>query len=148
MIFRYDRSKYLIMNNFEALNILDQSWSKKDLLEKIKSGKSSDQIVQEFIKENQYEINTLMDLLKSKDKRILNHMETLNNCEIKLINELKIKNNDQQSKDITKLKKDNPLKKSFEEFNLLLFMNKWSNKFVIGILIMISLLSLTKQAWA
>jgi len=75
-------------------------------------------------------------------------METLNNCEIKLINELKIKNNDQQSKDITKLKKDNPLKKSFEEFNLLLFMNKWSNKFVIGILIMISLLSLTKQAWA
>lgn len=136
------------MNNFEALNILDQSWSKKDLLEKIKSGKSSDQIVQEFIKENQYEINTLMDLLKSKDKRILNHMETLNNCEIKLINELKIKNNDQQSKDIKKLNKDNPLKKSFEEFNLLLFMNKWSNKFVIGILIMISLLSLTKQAWA
>ena len=136
------------MNNFEALNILDQSWSKKDLLKKIKSGKSSDQIVQEFIKENQYEINTLMDLLKSKDKRILNHMETLNNCEIKLINELKIKNNDQQSKDIKKLNKDNPLTKSFEEFNLLLFMNKWSNKFVIGILIMISLLSLTKQAWA
>ena len=40
------------MNNYEVLNILDKSWSKQRLIEKIKKGQSSEQIVQNFINEN------------------------------------------------------------------------------------------------
>ena len=40
------------MNNYEVLNILDKSWSKQRLIEKIKRGQSSEQIVQNFINEN------------------------------------------------------------------------------------------------
>ena len=136
------------MNNSEALNILDESWSRQKLIEKIKKGQSSEQIVQDFIKENRINFDIVINLLNENDNNILCYMEELANCEINLINELRNKENKSNIK-TTEVERDiNPIVKIYKEFQLSLFMKKWSNKFVIGILIMISIISLTKQAWA
>ena len=136
------------MNSHQALSILDKSWSKEKFLEKIKKGQNSDQIVQDFIKENKETIDILIKLIDEKDRELLGHMETLTNCESKLINELKLKEFKNNTNYASKNNEQNSILKTFKEFRLSIFMNKWSNKFVIGLLIMISLLSLTKQAWA
>ena len=136
------------MDNKEALNFLEKSWSKQKLLEDIKRGKSSDLIVNEFIKENKNIIDMVTKFINDNDKQLLNQMETLNYCEIKLINALKIKENKFSDSSNKKVEESKTIFKIFKEFNHSLFMNKWSNQFVIGILIMISLISLTKQAWA
>ena len=136
------------MNNNENLNILEESWSKQRLIKKIKKGQSSEQIVQDFINENKNNIDALINLLNQKNNNVLNYMEALANCELNLINELRKKENSSNieiSEDINKI---NPIANVFKEFQLSLFMKKWSNQFVIGVLIMISIISLTKQAWA
>ena len=136
------------MNNYEALNILDESWSKQRLIKKIKKGQSSEQIVQDFINENKSNIDILINLLNEKNNKVLNYMEVLANCELNLISELRKKENKSNieiSEDINNI---NPIAKVYKEFQLSLFMKKWSNQFVIGILIMISIISLTKQAWS
>ena len=136
------------MNNHEVLNILDESWSKQRLIEKIKKGQSSEQIVQDFIKENKNNLDIVINLLNQKDNNILSYMEALANCELNLINELR-KKEIKSNIAITENNNDiNPIAKIYKEFHLSLFMQKWSNQFVIGILIMISIISLTKQAWA
>ncbi len=136
------------MNNYEVLNILDKSWSKQRLIEKIKRGQSSEQIVQNFIIENKNNLDIVINLLNQKDNNLLSYMEEIANCELNLINELRKK----ECKSNTETKENtidiNPIVKVFKEFQLSLFMTKWSNQFVIGILIMISIISLTKQAWA
>ena len=136
------------MNNYEVLNILDKSWSKKRLIEKIKRGQSSEQIVQNFIIENKNNLDVVINLLNQKDNNLLSYMEEIANCELNLINELRkkeCKSNTETKENIIDI---NPIAKVFKEFQLTLFMTKWSNQFVIGILIMISIISLTKQAWA
>ncbi len=136
------------MNNYEALNILDKSWSKQRLIEKIKRGQTSEQIVQNFIIENKNNLDIVINLLNQKDNNLLSYMEEIANCELNLINELRkkeCKSNTVTKENITDI---NPITKVFKEFELSLFMAKWSNQFVIGILIMISIISLTKQAWA
>ena len=136
------------MNNYEVLNILDKSWSKQRLIEKIKRGQSSEQIVQNFIKENKNNLDIVINLLNQKDNNLLSYMEEIANCELNLINELRkkeIKSNIETKENIIDI---NPLAKVFKEFQLSLFITKWSNQFVIGILIVISIISLTKQAWA
>ena len=136
------------MNNYEALNILDESWSKQRLIEKIKRGQSSQQIVQDFIIENKNNLDIVINLLNQKDNNLLSYMEEIANCELNLINELRkkeCKSNTETKENIIDI---NPIAKVFKEFQLSLFMTKWSNQFVIGILIMISIISLTKQAWA
>ncbi len=136
------------MNNYEVLNILDKSWSKQRLIEKIKRGQSSEQIVQNFIIENKNNLDIVINLLNQKDNNLLSYMEEIANCELNLINELKkkeCKSNTETKENIIDI---NPIAKIFKEFQLSLFMTKWSNQFVIGILIMISIISLTKQAWA
>ena len=136
------------MNNYEVLNILDKSWSKQRLIEKIKRGQSSEQIVQNFIIENKNNLDIVINLLNQKDNNLLSYMEEIANCELNLINELRkkeCKSNTETKENIIDI---NPLAKVFKEFQLSLFMTKWSNQFVIGILIMISIISLTKQAWA
>ena len=136
------------MNNYEALNILDESWSKQRLIKKIKKGQSSEQIVQDFINENKSNIDILINLLNEKNNKVLNYMEVLANCELNLISELRKKENKSNieiSEDINNI---NPIAKVYKEFQLSVFMKKWSNQFVIVILIMISIISLTKQAWA
>ena len=136
------------MDNNEALQILDASWSKEKLIEKIKRGESSEQIVQNFINENKNNLEIVVNLLKQKDIKILSYMEAIANCEINLINELKKKKIESNIDTLEKIKNINPIVRIYEEFQLTLFMRKWSNQFVIGILIMISIISLTKQAWA
>ena len=136
------------MDNNEALKILDASWSKEKLIEKIKKGQSSEQIVHNFINENKNNLEMVVNLLKQKDIKILNHMEAIANCEINLINELRKKKIESNIDTLEKIKNINPIVRIYEEFQLTLFMKKWSNQFVIGILIMISIISLTRQAWA
>ena len=136
------------MDNNEALKILDASWSKEKLIEKIKRGESSEQIVQNFINENKNNLEIVVNLLKQKDIKILSYMEAIANCEINLINELRKKKIASNIDIPEKIKNINPIVRIYEEFQLTLFMRKWSNQFVIGILIMISIISLTKQAWA
>ncbi len=136
------------MNNYEVLNILDKSWSKQRLIEKIKRGQSSEQIVQNFINENKNNLDLVINLINQKDNNVLSYMEEIANCELNLINELRKK----ESKSNIEIKENiidiNPITKVYNEFQLSLFMKKWSNQFVIGILIMLSIISLTKQAWA
>ena len=136
------------MNHYEVLNTLDKSWSKQRLIEKIKRGQSSEQIVQNFINENKDNLEIVINLLNQKDNNLLSYMEEIANCELNLINELRKK----ECKSNTETKENvidiNPIAKVLKEFQLSLFMTKWSNQFVIGILIMISIISLTKQAWA
>ncbi len=136
------------MNNHEALNILDESWSKQRLIEKIKKGHSSQRIVQDFINENKGNLEIVINLLNQKNNNVLNYMEEIANCELNLINELR-KNESKSNIEITEnINEINPIAKIYKEFQLTLFMKKWSNQFVIGILIMITIISLTKQAWA
>ena len=136
------------MNNYETLNILDESWSKERLIKKIKKGQSSEQIVKDFINENKHNIDTLINLLNQKNNNVLNYMEALANCELNLIKELRKKENQSNIEVLEDINNINPIAKIYNEFQLSLFMKKWSNQFVIGILIMISIISLTKQAWA
>ena len=136
------------MDNYEVLNILEESWSKQRLMEKIKKGQSSEKIVQDFIKDNKKNLDVLINLLNQKDNKVLDYMEVLANCEINLINELKKKENISFIKVTSKKNVINPIVKMYREFQLSSFMKKWSNQFVIVILIMISIISLTKQAWA
>ena len=136
------------MNNYEAFNILDESWSKQRLIEKIKRGQSSQQIVQDFINENKNNLEVVIKLLNQKDNDVLGYMEEIANCELSLISELRKKENKSNIKISENISNINPISKIYNEFKLSLFMKKWSNQFVIGILIMISIISLTKQAWA
>ena len=136
------------MNNNEALNTLNNSWSKQKLIEKLKRGHSSEKIVQDFINENKNNLDIVINLLNQKDNNVLTYMEEIANCELNLINELRkkeCKSNTETKENIIDI---NPIAKVLKEFQLSLFMTKWSNQFVIGILIMISIISLTKQAWA
>ena len=136
------------MNNYKVLNILDESWSKQRLIEKIKRGQSSEQIVQNFINENKDNLDIVINLLNQKDNNILSYMEEIANCELNLINELRKKESKSNIKITENIIDINPIAKVYKEFKLSLFMKKWSNQFVIGVLIMISIISLTKQAWA
>ena len=91
------------MNNYEVLNILDKSWSKQRLIEKIKRGQSSEQIVQNFINENKNNLEIVINLLNQKDNNVLSYMEEIANCELNLINELRKKEINSNNKLITPL---------------------------------------------
>tara|TARA_B100000900_G_scaffold298393_1_gene256899 strand:- start:356 stop:766 length:411 start_codon:yes stop_codon:yes gene_type:complete len=136
------------MNNYEALNTLNHSWSKQKLIEKLKRGHSSEKIVQDFINENKNNLDIVINLLNQKDNNVLSYMEDIAKCELNLISELRKKENKPQIEIRENSNTINPISKILKEFELSLFMKKWSNQFVIGILIMISIISLTKQAWA
>ena len=136
------------MDNNEALNTLNNSWSKQKLIEKLKRGHSSEKIVQDFINENKNNLDIVINLLNQKDNNILTYMEEIANCELNLISELRKKENKSKIQIRESSNTINPISKIYKEFQLSLFMKKWSNQFVIGILIMISIISLTKQAWA
>ena len=136
------------MDNKEVLSILDESWSKQRLINKIKRGQSSKQIVQDFMFENKDNLDIVINLLAQNDNNVLEYMEVLAHCELDLINELKKKESKPHLQITENINNINPITKIYKEFQLSLFMKKWSNQFVIGTLIMISIISLTKQAWA
>ena len=131
----------------EALKSLESSWSREDILLKIKNGKDSEKIVTEFINTNELEIETLTNYFNKEDKTLLSELEELSNIESKLINKIKNYsfNNLLLIKDNEMISNPKPFKPI--EIDLGRFMIKWSNKFVFFALIVISAVALTKQAW-
>ena len=133
----------------EALKSLENSWSRDEILVKIKNGEDSEKIVNDFFSSKQQEIETLTNFIKPDDKVLLSEIESLANIESKLIN--KIKNYSFTKIDTSKKEKDQKKISQPERnisFNLGFFMLKWSNKFVFISLLAISAIALTKQAWA
>ena len=137
------------MKIVEALKSLENSWSRDEILIKIKNGADSEKIVNDFFNSKQQEIETLTNFINPEDKALLTEIEELSNIESKLIN--KIKNYSFTKTDL--LIKEAYQKSVIESehkkpFDLGLFMMKWSNKFVFISLLAISAIALTKQAWA
>ncbi len=133
----------------EALKSLENSWSREEILSKIKNGESSEKIVNDFCSSKQQEIETLTNFINPDDKVLLSEIENLSNIESKLIN--KIKNYSFNKVDSSKkeiVQKQIPQSENNISFDLGVFMMKWSNKFVFISLLAISAIALTKQAWA
>ena len=133
----------------EALKSLENSWSREEILSKIKNGENSEKIVNDFCSSKQQEIETLTNFINPDDKVLLSEIEDLSNIESKLIN--KIKNysfNKVHSSKKEIVQKQNPQPEKKISFDLGVFMMKWSNKFVFISLLAISAIALTKQAWA
>ena len=133
------------MNIKNALIELDNSWSRDVILEKIKKGQTTDKIINDFIKSNRSNIEIVSNYLENNN--LLENIEKLSICEIKLINEIKcLKANN--IKILKEKSSSKEIENKFKDFNFPSFLQKWSNSFVIYLLILISLASLTKQAWA
>ena len=133
----------------EALKSLENSWSRDEILVKIKNGEDSEKIVNDFCSSKQQEIETLTNFINPDDKVLLSEIEDLSNIESKLIN--KIKNYSFNKVDSSKkeiVQKQIPQSEKKISFDLGVFMMKWSNKFVFISLLAISAIALTKQAWA
>ena len=133
----------------EALKSLENSWSRDEILVKIKNGEDSEKIVNDFCSSKQKEIETLTNFINPDDKVLLSEIEDLSNIESKLIN--KIKNYSFDKAQLSKEEQDQKHISQPEQntsFNLGIFMMKWSNKFVFISLLAISAIALSKQAWA
>ena len=133
----------------EALKSLENSWSREEILTKIKNGEDSEKIVNDFCSSKQQEIETLTNFINPDDKVLLSEIEDLSNIESKLINKIKnysFNKVDSSKKEIVQKQVPQPEKKI--SFDLGVFMMKWSNKFVFISLLAISAIALTKQAWA
>ena len=88
------------MEIVEALKSLEKSWSRDDILIKIKNGEESDKILNDFFNNKKIEIETLSNFINPENKVLLSDIENLTNIELKLIN--KIKNNNFNKSPITK----------------------------------------------
>ena len=133
----------------KILNSLEISWKRDEILTKIKNGKSTDEIVDQFLINNKAYIKELNTLLRPEDIDLLNKVEILSTCEAKLINKIHnlnyLKNKDKDYK----IKKEKlSLSNKVPTNKISLFMVNWSNKIVIISLITISAIALSKQAWA
>ena len=136
------------MSISKILNSLEKSWERDDILLNLKKGLVADEIVNEFLVNNEKEIKELNSLLRPEDIDLLNQVEQLSTCESKLINEIKnlnyLKNNENHH--ILNQKK---IELSYRVSNRISsFMINWSNKFVVIALLTISAIALSKQAWA
>ena len=133
----------------EALKSLENSWSREEILVKIKNGSNSEKIVNDFFNAKKKEIETLTNFINPEDNILLSEIEELSYIESKLIK--KIKNHSLRNNQFLKFKRDQKTDlKSYKKksHNLGFFMMKWSNKFVFITLLVISAIALTKQAWA
>tara|TARA_A100001035_G_C27433809_1_gene342765 strand:+ start:103 stop:516 length:414 start_codon:yes stop_codon:yes gene_type:complete len=137
------------MNLKKILNSLQKSWERDDILLKIKNGLGTDEIVNEFLANNQSQIKELNTLLRPRDIDLLNQIEKLSTCEYKLINKIKnlhyLENNENHQ--IINQKKISTSNK-IPSNQISSFMINWSNKFIVITLLIISAIALTKQAWA
>ena len=137
------------MSKRKILNSLGKSWERDDILLKIKNGLCTDEIVNEFLANNERQIKELNSLLRSEDIDLLNQIEKLSTCESKLINKIKnlhyLENN--KNYHILNQNKINLINK-LPSNQISSFMIKWSNKFIVITLLIISAIALTKQAWA
>lgn len=133
----------------EALKSLENSWSREEILSKIKNGENSEKIVNDFCSSKQKEIETLTNFINPDDKVLLSEIVDLSNIESKLINKIKNYSSnkfDSSKKEIVQKQISQPEQNT--SFDLGMFMMKWSNKFVFISLLTISAIALTKQAWA
>ena len=134
------------MDISDALTSLENSWSREDVLLKIKNGANSEKIIDEFLYTKREEIEALTNFINPEDNLLLSEIEEVANIESKLIN--KIKNHTLTNNQLSKLKKNNlKLSKKISN-NIGFFIMKWCNKFVFISLLIISAIALTKQAWS
>ena len=137
------------MSISKILNSLENSWERDDILLKIKNGLDTDQIVNEFLANNEIKIKELNSLLRPEDIDLLNQVEQLSTCESKLINEIKNLNYLENNENHNILNQKSIMPSNRVSFNKISsFMINWSNKFVIITLLTISAIALSKQAWA
>ena len=140
------------MSISKILNSLENSWERDDILLKIKNGLSSEEIVNEFLINNELQVKELNSLLKPDDIDLLNQVETLSTCEAKLINKINYFNYVRDIDHNHTTQKINEKKISLSNKvptnRISIFMINWSNKFVVIALLTISAIALSKQAWA
>ena len=129
----------------EALKSLENSWSRENILIKIQKGERSEKIVNDFFDKNKNEIETLTNFINPEDQVLLKEIEYLSNCEAKLIKKI-INKNFLSTDKKNQIKIPQSQQSTSRKFGS--FMIKWSNKFVFIILLVISAIALTKQAWA
>ena len=133
----------------KTLKSLDNSWSREKVLNQIQKGVDIEKIVNDFIFNNQEDIIKLVKNISPREKELLKQIEDLSSCEAKLINKIK---NYSGYKNISDPLKDSKKKSQYKNnpiiLNFYLFLNRWSNTFIVTVLIAISALALTKQAWA
>ena len=133
----------------KILNSLEKSWERDDILLKIKNGSDTDKIVNEFLLNNEIQINELNTLLRPENIDLLNQIEQLSTCESKLINKIKNLNYSENTKNHHVTNHKNILPPNRVSPNTISsFMINWSNKFVVITLLTISAIALSKQAWA
>ena len=125
--------------NHTSFNTLDNCWRRTAVMKKLKNGVNPDSIVDDFIRNTKQDLEIVSDLLK-KNSNTLYHLEKLNYCEMRLIEFLREENNNKQNNNMVEITKKDFLSE------LKIFLLTWSNKCVISILIMISLISLIRQA--
>ena len=137
------------MSISKIFNSLEKSWQRDHILLKIKNGLGTDKIVNEFLVKNDRQIKELNSLLRPEDIDLLNQIEQLSTCESKLINKIKNLNYSENTKNhhITNHKNILPPNRVFFE-RISSFMINWSNKVVVITLLTISVIALSKQAWA
>ena len=140
------------MSISKILNSLENSWERDDILLKIKNGLSSEEIVNEFLINNELQVKELNSLLKPDDIDLLNQVETLSTCEAKLAKLINKINNFNYVRDNknnhTIYQKNISLSNRIPTNRISMFMINWSNKFVVIALLTISAIALSKQAWA
>ena len=133
----------------KVLNYLEKSWERDDILLKIKNGLSSEEIVNEFLINNQLKVKELNSLLKPDDIDLLNQVETLSTCEAKLINKIKDLNYLENNENDHIINQKKVLQSNrYASNRISSFMINWSNKVVVIALLTISAIALSKQAWA
>ncbi|MCR8540053.1 MAG: competence protein ComC [Prochlorococcus marinus CUG1439] len=137
------------MSISKVLNSLDNSWDRDQILLKLKNGLGTDEIVNEFLKDNQVQVKELNTLLRPEDIDLLNQVEQLSTCESKLINEIKNLNYLKNNENRHILNQKNIVSSNRVSYKKISsFMINWSNKFVVIALLTISAIALSKQAWA
>ena len=137
------------MSISKILNSLEKSWQRDDILLKIKNGSGSDEIVNEFLKNNEMAIKELNTLLKPEDINLLNQVEKLSTCESKLINKIIDLNYLENNVNDHIMNQKEFLPSNNVSLNRISsLMLNWSNKFVVIFLLIISAIALSKQAWA
>ena len=137
------------MSISKILNSLEKSWERDDILLNLKKGLGTDEIVNEFLVKNEKQIKELNSLLRPKDIDLLNQVEKLSTCESKLINEIKNLNYLENNVNHHILNQKKIVPSNRVAYNKISsFMINWSNKFVVIVLLTISAIALSKQAWA
>ena len=137
------------MSIVKILDSLENSWKRNEILTKINTGQSTDEIINEFLIKNKEHIKILNTLLRPEDIDLLNKVEILSTCEAKLINKISNLNYIENKYGNSKISEEKHFQSNKVPINKFFsFMVNWSNKIVIISLITITAVALSKQAWA